>query len=84
MGVCIIVLLPKADGGYRPIGLLPWPVRLWMRCRRDTIQNWEATMTRPYVYAGKGKGADVAVWKQAARAEAAAATLSKKTMMAYG
>ena len=76
MGVCIIVLLPKTDGGYRPIGLLPWPVRLWMRCRRDTIQNWEATVTRPYLYAGKGKGADVAVWKQAARAEAAAASLA--------
>ena len=34
VGVCVIVPLPKADGGYRPIGLLPWMVRVWMRARR--------------------------------------------------
>ena len=80
--VCIIVLLPKADGGYRPIGLLPWSVRVWMRCRRDTIQQLETSITMPYVDADKGKGADVAEWKQAPRAEAAAAVQTAKMMMA--
>lgn len=45
VGISIIVLIPKSEGGYRPIGLLPWAVRLWMRCRRNTIQQWEATVT---------------------------------------
>ena len=28
----LIVLIPKADGGKRPIGLFPTVIRLWMRC----------------------------------------------------
>ena len=31
------VLLPKSDGGLRPIGLFPILYRVWMRCRRPTI-----------------------------------------------
>jgi hypothetical protein len=72
MGITVIVLLPKSDGGHRPIGLLPGPVRIWMRCRREVMLKWESQVCRPYLFAGKGKGADVAAWKQAARAEHAA------------
>ena len=37
----IIVLLPKPDGGFRPIGLLPLLPRLWMRTRRAVCIKWE-------------------------------------------
>lgn len=69
VGVCIVVLLPKADGGFRPIGLLPWMVRVWTRSRREAVSRWEAAVHRPFLYAGKAMGADIAAWKQAARAE---------------
>ena len=69
----IVVLLPKPDGGFRPIGLIPALPRLWMRARRTVAKNWEASQPRPYLFAGARKGATVAAWKQAARAEHAAA-----------
>ena len=31
VGVVVVVLLPKPDGGFRPIGLLPKDPRIWMR-----------------------------------------------------
>ena len=68
-----MVLLPKAEGGFRPIGLLPWMVRVWTRSRREAVARWESAVQRPFLYAGKGMGADIAAWKQAARAELAAA-----------
>ena len=77
IGLYIIVLLPESDGGYRPIGLLPCMVRVWTRARRQAILRWEVAVQRPYLYAGKGMGADVAAWKQAASAELAAAASSK-------
>ena len=69
MGIVIIALLPKPDGGRRPIGLFPALVRLWMRIRLPVAQAWQAAHDRPYFYAGPAKGATVAAWKQAARAE---------------
>ena len=33
IGVILVVLLPKADGGRRPIGLFPTLIRVWMRAR---------------------------------------------------
>ena len=29
IGLVLIVLLPKGDGEYRPIGFFPTPVRIW-------------------------------------------------------
>jgi hypothetical protein len=71
IGVVIICLLPKPDGGRRPIGLLPSVIRWWMRARLQVAQQWQAANERPYFYAGPRKGAEVAAWKQAARAELA-------------
>ena len=79
VGIVIICLLPKPDGGRRPIGLLPSIVRLWMRIRLDVARVWQQEHERPYFYAGSLKGAEVAAWKQAARAELAGAS----AMMAY-
>ncbi len=69
-----IVLLPKGDGAYRPIGLFPPLVRLWMRLRRDMVVEWEARNDRDFLFAGQGRGAQRAAWAQASRAEVAAAS----------
>ena len=45
-----------------------------MRARLDVARAWQAANERPYFYAGAGKGAVPAAWKQAAWAEAVAAT----------
>jgi hypothetical protein len=71
IGVILIALLPKAEGGLRPIGLLPSLVRLWMRIRLPVAQAWQLSHERPYFYAGPAMGATVAAWRQAARAELA-------------
>ena len=60
IGIVLICLLPKPDGGRRPIGLMPSLIRLWMRVRLDVVRVWRS---------GPMKGASVAAWKQAARAE---------------
>ena len=70
IGVVITALIPKGGGGWRPIGLLPTLIRLWARVRAGIVQRWEAENDREYLYGGRGKGAMVAAWKCAARAEA--------------
>ncbi len=73
VAVVIIALLPKPDGGHRPIGLFPLLVRVWARLRKTAAQSWEKDHERTFFYAGAAKGANVAAWKLAARAEGAAA-----------
>lgn len=60
VGVIMVVLLPKPDGGRRPIGLFPTVVRIWMRIRLEVAKAWMGANDRAYFYAGAGKGADVA------------------------
>jgi len=69
--VVVIALLPKSDGGLRPIGLMPFLVRLWTRARKAVSMKWERENRHPFLYVDKGMGADIAAWKQAARAELA-------------
>lgn len=52
----VIVLLPKPDGGFRPIGLLPPLQRLWMRTGKKVVVKWARANQWPYLYAGKGRG----------------------------
>ena len=72
VGLVIVCLLSKPDGGWRPIGLMPTLVRLWMRARLDVARAWQLANERPFFYASAGKGAIPAAWKQAAWAELAA------------
>ena len=65
------VLIPKSDGGLRPIGLFPTLHRVWMRCRRPTVKEWRNRHARGYRYGGAGKGAQRAAWLHAAEAEIA-------------
>ena len=73
LALVVIAMLPKSDGGMRPIGLFPTLIRVWMRLRRKQCVEWESKHHREFMYAGKGKGSDVAAFKVAARAEAAVA-----------
>ena len=45
-----------------------------MRIRLDLVRSWQSEYDRPYFYAGPGRGADIASWRQAARAELAASS----------
>lgn len=47
----------------------------------DIVTEWERDNDQPYLYAGRGRGADVAAWKQAVSTELAAMATTK---VAYG
>ena len=68
----LIVLLPKPDGGRRPIGLFPTIIRVWMRARSDLAKSFEASTYRPSIFGGAGMGSQRAAWQVAFQAEAAA------------
>jgi hypothetical protein len=68
----LIVLLPKADGGLRPIGLFPTIVRIWMRARVTIARVWGSQNALPSIYGGAGMGAQRAAWEAAFIAELAA------------
>ncbi len=53
----VIVLLPKPDGGRRPIGLFPALVRIWMRARVDLARRWEQQHHRSGIFGGAEMGA---------------------------
>ena len=42
-----------------------------MRTRKNVAAEWEASMQKPYLYAGKKMGSTVAAWKQGFRVELA-------------
>ncbi len=66
-------LLPKPRGGHRAIATFVSLYRLWCRLRRDMVRAWEDTVDRSFFAAGSGRTPHDAVWRQAARAEAAVA-----------
>ena len=58
LNLVLIVLLPKGGGGgFRPIGLFPTIVRLWMGARVYVVRAWEAANAMPSIFGGKGMGA---------------------------
>ncbi len=71
IGWVVAVLLPKGNGGFRPIGLFPSLIRLWVKVRRTQLRDSERLQQGEYFYAGAARGANVAAWQQAAVAEAA-------------
>ena len=73
LDLVLIVLLPKPDGGLRPIGLFPTLIRLWMRTRSVVARAWEAAHEVPCIFGGIGKGAQRAAWAASFAAEVAAA-----------
>ena len=67
----LVAQIPKADGGRRPIGLLPTMVRLWEKARKPVMEAWRSTVERSYNFAAKGKSSGTAAWLQAHYAEVA-------------
>ncbi len=66
-------LIAKPRGGHRAVATFVSLYRLWNRLRREEVRRWEATVDRPYFAAGSSRAPQDAVWRQAARAEAAVA-----------
>ena len=69
LALVLIILLPKLDGGRRPIGLFPSIVRLWMRARANAVRKWEQDNAIPEIYGGPAMGAHRAAWQAAFSAE---------------
>ena len=72
MHLVLIVLLPKPDGGRRPIGLFPTRFRVWMRARVELARHWDSTHIFKDCYGGNGMRAQRAAWQAAFRSETAA------------
>ena len=71
LNLVLIVLLPKSDGGRRPIGLFCSLIRVWMRARVNHARAWEKEHASDSVFAGADMGAQKAAWQASYTAEAA-------------
>ena len=67
----LLHLIPKREGGKRPIGLVNGLCRLWELARRPLVREWRATQKRRYDYGLRGRSSTEAVWVQALHDEAA-------------
>ena len=68
----IVALIPKTDGGERPIGICPSPLRLMSKLIRGSYGKFWATKNdRPYLFGKKGKSALACVWRKSLMAECA-------------
>ncbi len=74
IALVLVRLIPKRDGGRRPIGLLPSLYRIWAKIRAGDVRDWERKWARAYFAAGPGKSAEAAAWRSALRAELATAS----------
>ena len=63
-------LIPKVDGGDRPIGVLAAIVRAWEGLRMPVMNQWLRSIERDYDWAAAGRSAEQAVWEQLVHAEA--------------
>ena len=68
----LVVLIPKATSGLRPIGIFCALCRLWAKCRTVLAQAWEDLHPRPYFAASKGRAVIDPVWRHAAAVECGA------------
>ena len=73
IAIILIALIPKPEGGKRPVGILRGLVRLWERVRRPIVELWRVGVARSYNWAAKGRSPQDAACMQAFKAEAAAA-----------
>ena len=64
-------LIPKREGGERPIGLVDGLCRLWELVRRPLMRAWRADTWRKYDYGARGRQSTDAVWLQSLFDEAA-------------
>ena len=65
-------LIPKPSGGLRGIGLLRSFIRIWERCQKPLVVQWESLMgSGPEFSASRGRSPLDAVWRRAVNAELA-------------
>ena len=64
-------MLPKPDGGTRPIGLFPAAIRLWMRARAPSLRRWESQHNPDEIFGSGDRTAIRAAWLVGFEAEAA-------------
>ena len=76
-------LIPKKDGSLRDIGVTPALIRVHARARRGLCDLWEREHDCPMFDAGPGRGALDAIWRIAARAEAAADSGQKVAIVSW-
>ncbi len=57
-------LIPKAEGGERPIGVIATTVRIWEGLRAPIMREQAARLARDYDWATTGRSAEQAVWEQ--------------------
>ena len=69
----LIHLIPKTDGGRRPIGVLPSIVRIWERIRKPIVRDWMRRNSRSYDWTSQGRSSEGAAWHQSLLDEAAKA-----------
>ena len=69
----LMCLIPKKDGGLRPIGLYEGLVRLWERIRQIHVRKWRAANPRQYDWRAAGSRIED-VWKQSWHDEVAIAS----------
>ena len=72
VATALMHLIPKAQGGRRPIALVATVVRIWVKCRKREVEAWKETCRRHYDWMGRGKGAEKAIWAQSVQEEAMA------------
>ena len=72
-GVVLVCLIPKPDGGRRPLGILSTVVRIWERTRKLAVQERFRTRRRSFGWATQGKSAESAACQQCLLDEAATA-----------
>ena len=73
VNIVVIALLPKTGGGLRPIGLMPLILETLVPSKQGGGNGMRKAQPPLLALCGKRHGADIAAWKQAARAELAAA-----------
>ena len=57
-------LIPKTEGGLRPIGIMASLVRVWEQLRKPVMAKWLAEQGRSYDWAVVGRSAEAAVWAE--------------------
>ena len=70
LAMMLIALIPKADGGLRPIGLFPGSLKPMLHWTKSGLgSKWATAHRRPYFFGEQGKSCDACVWIQAAAAD---------------
>ena len=76
----VVVLIPKTDGGARPIGLFQAVFRIWAQMRKQIVQQWEQEHARqPFFAAMRQRSALDVAWRHTLTAE-----MAKGTNMFFG